>query len=131
MLLLCTRIAGEHENAFEFLVNVGARPVCCSPDCIFVAHEREVDVHSWTGHRITELSLEQLGITRDICAIQCNHDGTVLQLAGRDYDEVFSLHTYKVSSTFMLSYTSHGFIIHPLLSEGKENNISAAECALC
>ena len=128
-MLLCTRTAGEQEN--EFGVDYVAHAVCCSPDSIFVAERWGVDVHSWTGHHITRLHGQQLGITRDIWAIQCNHDGTVLQVAGLDRSGVSSLHTYKVSSTFMLSYTLHGFIIRSLLSENKENNVSTMECALC
>ena len=130
-------VAGEHEKTFEVAYTfIGLGNVCCCPDYILLAdiYHASVYVYSWTGHRIQTLSRRQLGIGKEdeILAIQCNHDGTVLQLViGDRYAYgVHSLHAYKVRSPFMLSYTTYGCIIRSLLSEGKENNISATACNL-
>ena len=108
--------------------------VCCCPDYIFLAekYDASVQVYSWTIHHIQTLSDQQLGIEKEdkIRAIQCNHDGTVLQLVIGDHIRVHSLHAYKVRSPFTLSYTTHGFIIRSLLSEDKEKCISATGCDL-
>ena len=128
----CTtsNVAGKHEERFS-------RPntakhwtaVCCSSHYIFVADRHCVHVYSWTGRCIQTLSQQQLGIGKNdtMHAIQCNHDGTVLQLAKGDRRCVRSLHAYKVRPTFMSSYTTTLL----LLGKGGENNINTPECDLC
>ena len=92
-----SNVAGEQEKTFEVAYSlIDHGDVCCCPDYIFLAHYAGVSVHvySWTGYHIQTLSHQQLGIWADdmIRAIQCNHDGTVLQLAtGADHG-VYSLH---------------------------------------
>ena len=102
-----SNVAGEHENTFSINRTASAcQAVCCCADYIFVAGSRfraTVHIYSWTGRRIKTLSPEQLGAEwkSDILAIQCNHDGTVLQLVTENIkDDIFcdhSLCAYKVS----------------------------------
>ena len=111
-------VAGEHEKTFQLdLVLVGGHEVSCCPDYIFVTiiYPVSMDVYSWAGCHIQTLSDEQLDIGKDdmIHEIQCNHDGTVLQLVIGDRDRVHSLHAYKVRFSFLLSSITHGFIILP------------------
>ena len=84
-------IVGKHEHSVPLTYTPwsGKSAVCCNADYIFVAeYYGNVHVHTWTGLYIQKLSLQG----HYIHAIQCCHDGTVLQLAGGTH-----LHAYKVS----------------------------------
>ena len=70
--------------------------------------DRNVHVHTWTG-----IYIQSLPLSRDsICAIQCSHYGTVLQLATvRDTGSVtdfgrYHLRAYKVSYISMTFCTT-------------------------
>ena len=120
-------VAGKHEKHVSLPSKAGL--VCCSADYIFSSSQYgnlAVHVYSWRGVLIQTLSHQQLGIRKDhsISAIQCNKDGTVLQLAivtrgGR------TLRAYKVRCSLMLSYTMYGFIGCSVLGEDEVNNINA------
>ena len=101
-------IAGEHEKTFSLgHATRGGHDVCCScsPDYIFVSNISfaSVEIYSWTGHHIKTLSEQQLDIGKEyhIRDIQCNHNGTVLQLVIGGGHGVHSLHAHKVRSTML------------------------------
>ena len=95
-------ISGKHEHYVRLLYEVSKRnAVCCSADYIFV-NDGSVHVYSWTGLDIQTLSPQLLGVKGRINAIQCTHDGNILQLASGDTNDVCSLHAYKVSCSFLV-----------------------------
>ena len=80
--LIYFNVVGKHEHS----VSLTYRPcrynaVCCNADYIFVAgDDGSVHLHIWKGLHIQELSVH----SSDAYAIQCSHDGTILQLATED-----------------------------------------------
>ena len=97
-------IVGKHEHSVSLTYTPCRRnAVCCNADYIFVAeYDGNVHVYTWMGLHIQKLSLH----SSYICAIQCSHDGTVLQLATRDGFSATCLLAYKVS------YISMAFLPH-------------------
>ena len=107
-------IVGKHEHSVPLTCIPRFRnAVCCNAAYIFVAgDDGNVHVHTWEGFYIQKLSLQG----HDIVAIQCCHDGTVLQLAKHSVLSAPHLRAYKVSysMTFctthiVLLYRSHDF----------------------
>ena len=114
MLLFTPMFAGKHDKHVSLAYIRPESTVCCSAGYLFVAeHTPSVHLYSLTGVHIQTLSYQQLDLGENDCihAIQCNHDGTVLQLAIGDRSAVRSLHAYKVRCTFILSHTIHGYIV--------------------
>ena len=83
-------IVGKHKHSVPLTYSPNIwNAVCCNADYIFVAGIRgDVHIHTWMGLHIQTLPLNLYYIR----AIQCSHDGTVLQLA-----TISSMHAYKVS----------------------------------
>ena len=123
-----SNVAGKHVKHVSLPYE--ADLVCCSADYVFSSYRYgnpAVHVYSWRGVLIQTLSPQQLGIRRDhkIRVIQCNKDGTVLQLVTRGGRGLHTLRAYKVRCSLMLSYTTHGFIGCSVLGKGGVNNINA------
>ena len=124
-----SNVAGKLEEDIRLPYKpIAKKAVCCSTDYIFVTSRDPIAVqvhHSRTGLHIQTLSHQQLGVRQNsyIHANQCNHDGTVLQLAIGDGLAVRSLHTYKVRCTFIISRTTHSFIVRLLLVRVNETSL--------
>ena len=99
-------IVGKHERSVRLTYTPEVSDaVCCNADYIFVSddYDGNVRVYTWTG-----LYIQKLSVPGDhIHAIQCCHDGTVLQLATYE-SRVTHLRAYKVS------YISMTFCTHTL-----------------
>ena len=106
-----SNVAGKHEKHVSLQYKpIDWNAVCCSADYIFVVSNYlpAVHVYSWTGHHIQTLSHQQLGARKNhyIHTIQCNNDGTVLQLAMGGHSDVRFLRAYKERCSLILSYRS-------------------------
>ena len=106
-------IVGIHEHSVPLTYTPGVwNAVCCNADYIFVAAlKADVHVYTWTGLYIQKLSVQG----DDISAIQCCHDGTVLQLATSEHDWTH-LHAYTVSYISMTFCTTHIVLLYRSIS---------------